>query len=72
MSKEYNRYQEGLIKSILARPEEIANVVDYIDSRDFDNINFKLVYEAILELHLEKANFFTGNYLKNWGTRWGN
>jgi replicative DNA helicase len=54
MSKEYNRYQEGLIKSILARPEEIANVVDYIDSRDFDNINFKLVYEAILELHLEK------------------
>lgn len=55
MNKEYNRYQEGLIKSILARPEEIANIVDYIDSKDFENVNLKLVYESILELHLENT-----------------
>lgn len=54
MSKEYNRYQEGLIKSLLARPKEIANIVDHVDSKDFENVNLKLVYEAILELHLAK------------------
>lgn len=54
MSKDYSRYQEGLIKSILARPEEIVTVVEYIDSSDFDDVHFKIVYESILELYLEK------------------
>lgn len=51
--KNYNRYQEGLIRSILARPEEIMSVIEYIDSSDFADTHFKMVYEAILELHLE-------------------
>lgn len=53
MSKEYKRYQEGLIRSILARPEEIASVVTYVDSKDFNDVNLKLVYESALELFLE-------------------
>ncbi|HHT97934.1 MAG TPA: AAA family ATPase [Clostridiales bacterium] len=56
MGKEYKRYQEGLIRSILARPEEIVNVVDYIDSGDFEDVNFKMVYESVLELYLEKKS----------------
>jgi len=54
MSKEYKQYQEGLIRSLLARPEEIANVLTYVDSSDFEDVNFKLIYESVLELHLEK------------------
>ena len=53
MSIEYKRYQEGLIKSILARPEEIVNVIDYVDSKDFENVNFQIIYESVLELYLE-------------------
>lgn len=53
MSKEYKQFQEGLIRSILARPDEIANVVGLVDSKDFDDVNLKMVYESILELHLE-------------------
>lgn len=53
MSKEYKQYQEGLIRSILARPEEIVNVLDFVDSKDFEDINFKTIYESILDLHLE-------------------
>lgn len=54
MSKTYKKYQEGLIKSLLARPEEIVNIVDYVDSRDFEDVNFKMVYESILDLFLSK------------------
>lgn len=53
MNKEYNRYQTGLIKSILSRPDEIANIVEYIDSSDFQDVHYKMVYESILELYLE-------------------
>lgn len=53
MSKEYKQYQEGLIRSILARPDEIASVVTYVDSKDFNDVNLKLVYESSLELYLE-------------------
>ena len=53
MSKEYKQFQEGLIRSILARPDEIANIVGLIDSKDFDDVNLKMIYGAILELHLE-------------------
>lgn len=55
MSTEYKKYQEGLIKSILARPDEIVSIVDLVDSRDFDEVGLKLVYEAILELYLENT-----------------
>lgn len=54
MSTEYKKFQEGLIRSILARPEEIVNVIDKIDSGDFEDLNFKMIYESVLELHLEK------------------
>lgn len=53
MSKEYKMYQEGVIKSMLSRPEEIVNVIDHIDTKDFEDVNFKMVYESILELYLE-------------------
>lgn len=56
MSKEYKQYQEGLIRSILSRPDEIANVLGLIDSSDFEDVNFRMVYESILELHLEKKS----------------
>lgn len=52
MSIEYKRYQEGLIRSILARPDEISSVVTYIDSKDFNDVNLKLVYESVLNIHL--------------------
>lgn len=54
MKNDFKRYQEGLIKSLLARPKEISNVVEYVDSGDFDDVHLKMVYEAILELFLEK------------------
>lgn len=54
MSTEYKRYQEGVIRSILARPEEIVEVIEFIDTNDFDDVNLKLTYESILELYLEK------------------
>lgn len=53
MSTEYKRYQEGLIKSILARPEEVINVVDFVDTKDFDDVNLRMVYDSILQLYLE-------------------
>ena len=56
MSKEYKQFQEGLIRSILARPDEIANIVGLVDSKDFDDVNLKMVYESILELHLENKS----------------
>lgn len=56
MSNDYRRYQEGVIRSILARPEEIVEVIDFVDSNDFDDVNFKLTYESILELYLEKKD----------------
>ena len=54
MSTTYRKYQEGLIRSMLARPDEIVNVLGFIDSSDFDDVNLKMVYESILELHLEQ------------------
>lgn len=54
MSKENRRYQEGVIRSLLARPEQLVSVVDILDSNDFEDVNYKLVYESMLQLLLEK------------------
>lgn len=54
MSKEYKQFQEGLIRSILARPDEIVNVISQVDTKDFEDVNFKMIYDSILELHLEE------------------
>lgn len=47
------RYQEGVIRSILARPKELMGVIDFVDSKDFEDVNYKAVYEAMLEIYLE-------------------
>lgn len=52
--KVYKQYQEGLIKSLLARPDELKNIVNVVDSNDFEDVNYKLVYEALLDLFLKK------------------
>ena len=51
---EYKRYQEGLIKSLLAQPEKIVDIIEYIDEKDFNDVNYQMVYSAMLELYLEK------------------
>lgn len=50
------RYQEGVIRSILARPKELMGVIDFVDSKDFEDVNYKAVYEAMLEIYLEGGN----------------
>lgn len=50
------RYEEGTIRSLIARPEDLVKVINQIDSSDFENINYKMIYEAMLDLLLEKAN----------------
>lgn len=54
MSNEYKRFQEGLIRSMLARPDEIVNVIAQVQAKDFKDVNYRMVYESILDLHLEK------------------
>lgn len=46
-------YQEGLIKSLLARPEQLLDIIDYIDIKDFNDVNYRMVYQSILDLHME-------------------
>lgn len=54
MSNEYKRYQEGVIRSILARPDELMNIIDFVDSSDFEDVNFKTVYEAMLDIYVQR------------------
>lgn len=51
---EYTLYQEGLIKSLLAQPEQLTDIVEYIDANDFSDVNYQMVYKSILDLHMEK------------------
>ena len=47
----YRKYQEGVVKSILARPESIIDVIEFVDASDFDDVNLKMVYDSMIELH---------------------
>lgn len=55
MINEHKRYQEGVIRSILARPDSLVQVIDILDSNDFEDVNYKAVYESILEIYLGKG-----------------
>lgn len=52
MSKENRRYQEGVIRSLFARPEQLVSVIDILDSNDFEDVNYKLIYESMVEVFL--------------------
>lgn len=56
MSKEYRRFQEGVIRSVLARPSELVNILDIVDTSDFEDVNYKTVYEAMMEVYLEGSS----------------
>lgn len=53
MSKDYKVYQEGVIRSLLARPDQLVGVIDIIDSNDFEDVNYKMIYEAMMNILLE-------------------
>lgn len=53
MISNYKRFQEGVIRSILARPDEMVNIIDHVNSTDFEDVNFKMVYEAMLDIFIE-------------------
>lgn len=46
-------YQEGVIRSILARPKEMMHIMDMIDSSDFEDVNYELIYKSMVELCVE-------------------
>lgn len=53
MSQQYKKYQEGVVRSLLARPETVIDVIEFVDSKDFEDLNLKIVYDSIVELYLE-------------------
>lgn len=48
--KIYKTYQEGLIKSLIADPDDLSEVVRLVNEDDFGDDNYKLVYSAMLQL----------------------
>ena len=49
-SKVYNDAQEGLIKSLIASPEDILTIAQSVTVDDFDNANYAVIYSSILAL----------------------
>lgn len=49
----YKRYQEGLIKSLLASQDDLESVANVVSADDFSDEQYKLVYQVILELKRE-------------------
>lgn len=47
----YNRYQEGLIKTLLASPDDLQEIANMISNDDFSDEKLKLVYESLLSLN---------------------
>lgn len=56
MNNDYKRFQEGVIRSILARPSEIRNIVNFVKEDDFEDVNFQLVYNAMIDLFTDGKN----------------
>lgn len=56
MNNDYKRFQEGVIRSILARPSEIKNIVNFVKEDDFEDVNFQLVYNAMIDLFTDGKN----------------
>lgn len=54
MSTNYERYQTGLIKSLLAQPEELNNVLQIVNIDDIEDGLLNQVYSAMIELELQK------------------
>ena len=54
MGKNTLKLEEGLIRSLIARPDQIVEVGAHVDSTSFENVNFKLIYESMLDLLLAK------------------
>lgn len=50
----YKTYQEGVIRSLLVMPEALVDVLEIISSEDFDDVNYQLVFQAILDLYSAK------------------
>lgn len=47
----YLSFQEGLIKSLIADPSALNDVVRIVDVNDFSDTNYQLVYEGLLNLN---------------------
>ena len=56
MSKDIVRYEEGVIRSLLGRPEELIKVLEHIEPGDFENLNYKMIYDSMLDLLLKKED----------------
>lgn len=52
--KNYKTYQEGLIKSLIADPSQISDVVQYVSASDFNDNNYQLIFNAMLELNRDQ------------------
>lgn len=69
MNNIYLRYQEGLIKSLIAQPEMMSEVVQLISSDEIENPNYKLVFEAIMDLYLAKEPISLSGIVKEIGDK---
>lgn len=50
MANLYEKYQEGLVKSLVADPDKVLRVANIIGTEDFDDERYALVYEGIRNL----------------------
>lgn len=57
----YKKYQEGLVKSLIAMPEALVDVLKTVNSNDLSDVNYKLVYQAMIELYSAKQDFSLSN-----------
>lgn len=52
----FTRYQEGLIKTLLADSKALIPVSKYIESEDFGDPNYQLIYDTMNDLRKEDRN----------------
>lgn len=53
MNNVYASAQEGLVKSLIANPKALPDIVRFVHSDDFDDERYRLVYDSIKELSRE-------------------
>lgn len=55
----YNMSQEGVVKTLIANPDAINDVVRMINENDFIDVNYQTIYSALLQLNRQQKQIST-------------